>query len=147
MTGAMAGDRLLRTGVVIARTGDCIDVQVSAPCQTCKTKCGFGHFATQGIITRVACRQPVAAGHAILVSASRRGLTRVSATLFLPAIGVFVMVMIMSASGAADSLVAVTGSITLLLALLCGSFAARAGDRWLDIEFAMPVENSSNVGS
>ncbi len=140
----MMGDRLLRQGVVVERAGEEMAVQVNAPCQTCKTTCGFGRLATPGIITRVSCAQPVQAGHAVLLSASRRGLTRLSATLFAPAIGVFVCVMIMSASGAADSLVAVTGSIALLLALLIGSRAARVGDRWLDIEISIPVDNSSS---
>ena len=146
MTGAMTSDRLLRQGVVVGRAGDHIDVQVNAPCQTCKTACGFGRLAAPAIIARVSCTQPVETGHSIVLSASRRGLTRLSATLFLPVIGVFVLIMIASAGGAADYLVAVAGSVALLLALRCGSLAARVGDRWLDIEFSVPVENSNSSG-
>ena len=140
----MTSDRVLRQGVVVARAGNRIDVAVSAPCQTCKTTCGFGRLAAPGIITRVSCSQSVEAGQSIVLSASRRGLTRLSATLFLPAIAVFVLVMLMAASGTADYIVAIAGSVALLLALLYGSIAARVGDRWLDIEFAIPVENSSS---
>lgn len=129
----MTADSLLRTALVIERTDVCVRLRVDTPCRTCSAKCGFGQIAGQSIITVVDCENSPPLGSAVKLGVSRKGLTRVSAALFLPAISVFILVMALAENHVADSIIAGVGTGALLLALGVGALVSRRGVRLLDV--------------
>jgi len=125
---------LLRPGTVVERTDRYVRVRVSSPCQSCEAKCGFGRTAGQGIIKITNCENPPPPGSAVQIGVSRDGLTRVSASLFLPTIAVFILVMVLAGNSVADFIVAGVGSVALPLALGFGVLVSRRGVRMLEVD-------------